>query len=183
MKRCLLLLLCVALLLCGVGCGEQDPTPQKTPVSDPTSNGPKQYATDPAVNRFILDFQKQHRYVMADLTEQVDLSCVAYIDMCHVTIYPSERGLCFSIVGGNTEELRNRMLDIFYSLAQVADPSCTDQQAQAAVDYLTASDSVVTKYKVNDKVIVDNYVPLANVPTVVVDSRMEFTILGYQAEE
>ena len=183
MKRCLLLLLCVALLLCGIGCREQEPADKNDPVSTPESDGTNQYVVDPVINRFILEFEEQQRYVMAGLVQNADLSCVAYVDMCQVTMYSSDRGLCFSIVGGNTEELRNRMLDIFYSIAQVVDPSCTDQQAQTAVDYLTASDSVITHYKVSADVTVDGYVPLASDPTVTVDSRIEFTALGYTAEE
>lgn len=183
MKRCVLLILCVALLLCGMGCREQDPTPQKDPVSTPETSGPNQYVVDPVINRFILEFEKQERYVMAGLVQNTDLSCVAYIDMCQVTMRATERGLCFSIVGGNTEDLRDRMLDIFYSIAQVVDPSCTDQQAQSAVDHLTASDRVITHYKVSADVTVDSYVPLASNPTVQVDSRMDFTALGYGAEE
>lgn len=183
MKRCVLLLLCVALLLCGVGCREQDPAPQNDPTGTPESDGVNQYVVDPVINRFILEFEKQERYVMAGLVQNADLSCVAYVDMCQVTMYSSERGLCFSIVGGTTEDLRDRMLDIFYSIAQVVDPSCTDQQAQTAVDYLTASDRVITHYKVSANVTVDGYVPLASDPTVTVDSRMEFAALGYTAEE
>ena len=183
MKRCVLLLLCIALLLCGVGCREQDSTPQNNPVSTPESSGPNQYVVDPVINRFILEFEKQQRYVLAGLTQNSDLSCVAYIDMCEITMRTTERGLCFSIVGGTTEELRDLMLDIFYSIAQVVDPSCTDQQAQTAVDYLTASDRVITHYKVSADVTVDSYVPLASNPTVTVDSRMDFTALDYGAEE
>ena len=183
MKRCLLLLLCVALLLCGMGCREQEPADKNDPVSVPESSGPNQYVVDPVINRFILEFEKQERYVMVGLMQNSDLSCVAYIDMCAITMRATERGLCFSIVGGNTEDLRNRMLDIFYSIAQVVDPSCTNQQAQTAVDYLTASDCVITHYKVSAVVTVDSYVPLASNPTVQVDSRMDFSAIGYKAED
>lgn len=183
MKRCVLLLLCISLLLCGVGCREQDPVNKNDPVSIPESSGPNQYVVDPVINRFLLEFEKQQRYVLAGLTQNSDLSCVAYIDMCEITMRTTERGLCFSIVGGNTEDLRERMLDIFYSIAQVVDPSCTDQQAQMAVDYLAASDRVITHYKVSADVTVDSYVPLASDPSVQVDSRMDFSAIGYKTEE
>ena len=120
---------------------------------------------------------------MAGLMQNTDLSCVAYIDLCQVTMRATERGLCFSIVGGNTEDLRNRMLDIFYSIAQVVDPSCTDQQAQTAVDYLTTSDRVITHYKVSADVTVDSYGPQASSSGVHEDSRMDFSAIGYGAEE
>lgn len=183
MKRCVLLMVCVALLLCGTGCREQDPAPQNNPVSTPETSSPNQYVVDSVINRFILEFEKQPRYVMAGLVQNADLSCTAYIDMCEVSMRSTERGLYFSIIGGSTEEMRDRMLDIFYSIAQVTDPSCTDQQAQSAVDHLTASDRVITHYKVSADVTVESYVPLASNPTVQVDSRMDFTALGYGAEE
>lgn len=180
MKRFLLIFLCAALLMGVAGCGEE---PQTDPIDSPEESYTEQYVADSVINRFILAFNEQERYVLAGMVQNADLSCTAYIDICQVTMVATERGLHFNLTGGNTVEQRNRMLDIFYSIAQVTDPSCTDAQAQAAVDHFKQQTSVVTNHRVSNYVSVNAYVPIVHMDTVQVDCRMEFTATNYLPEK
>lgn len=185
MKRLLVWMLCLALLLVPAGCGEETPddTPQTSSAAESDESGENQYVVDPLINRFILAFEKQHRYVLAGLVQNTDLSCTAYVDVCKVTMRSSERGLHFTLFGGDTEEVRDRMLDIFYSIAQVTDPSCTDEQAQIAVNYLKSRTETIANHRVSNYVTVNAYVPIVQMDTVQVDCRMEFTATNYLPEE
>jgi len=113
MKRIFLLFLCAALLTGVAGCGDE---PQTDPIGTPEESYAEQYVVDPVINRFILAFNKQERYVLAGMVQNADLSCTAYVDICQVTMVATQQGLHFSLTGGNTIEQQNRMLDIFYGL-------------------------------------------------------------------
>ena len=187
MKRILLTILCLILLLSAVGCGTSHTDPD-THTNKPTTDlsgesGPNQYVVDPVINRFILAFEKQNRYVLAGLTQNADLSCTAYLDVCQVTMHTTEHGLHFSLTGGDTEAVRNRMLDIFYSIAQVTDTTATNSQMDAAVSYLQAQTETITNHRVSNYVTVNAYVPIVNMDTVRVDCRMDFTATNYRPEE
>jgi len=180
MKRIFLLFLCAALLTGVAGCGDE---PQTDPIGTPEESYAEQYVVDPVINRFILAFNKQERYVLAGMVQNADLSCTAYVDICQVTMVATQQGLHFSLTGGNTIEQQNRMLDIFYSIAQVIDPSCTDAQAQTAVDHFKSQTDVVTNHRVSNYVSVNAYVPIVHMDTVQVDCRMEFTATNYLPED
>ncbi len=182
MKRFLLLILCLILLLGAVGCGEDAPQNNK-PTVTPDESYAEVYVLDPVINRFILAFNQQKRYTLAGMVQNADLSCTAYIDICQVTMRSTQRGLYFTLTGGNTEAQRNRMLDVFYSIAQVADPSCTDTQMQAALSHFTAQTDVVMNHRVSNDITVNTYVPVTQTDTVQVDCRMEFTATNYRPEE
>lgn len=179
MKRLLLFCLCAALLLGCVGCGKEP----AEPANSADESLPAKYAIDPNVDLFIQAFDKQTRYTLAGLTHNGDYSCTAYIDLCQLTITPTPKGLHFALTGGSTEEQRDRMLDVFYSVAQAADASCSDAQAQAAVSYLRAQTESVGNYRISNYVTVTAYVPIVNMDTVKVDCRMEFVATNYQPAE
>lgn len=184
MKRMVALLLCAVLLLGLVGCGKdtgEDPA-TSTPVEE---SYPEQYVVDPVVNRFVVAFKKQTRYTLAGLAEDGNRVCSAYIDHYPVTITSTDRGLHFAISGGSTPDQQNRILDIFYSIAQVVDPSCTDAQAQAAVTFLKSRTEIETNYRVCNGVLVNSFVPITEVAAanIHVDCRMDFTALDYLPEK
>ena len=186
MKKLLLLLLCVSLLLGAVGCGKTpaatNPDDQLDSSLSDASSGNK-YVVDDAINRFIVAFNQQTRYTLAGLTQKGDLSCTATIDLCQLTITSTKYGLHFSLTGGDEEAQRDRMLDVFWSLAQVADDSCSDQQAKKAVDYLKAATETITSHKVSQYVTVNSYVPIIRTNGVTVPCRMDFTASNYIPEE
>lgn len=184
MKRIALLLLCLAILIGAVGCGDAEPTPQDKPtVSVPDESATPQYVVDPLINRFILEFEQQKRYVLAGLSQNSDLSCTGYIDVCQLTMRTTPQGLHFSLTGGDDIKARDRMLDIFYSIAQVADPSCTDSQMNAALTYLEAQTETITNHRVSNYITVNAYVPIVRLETVKVDCRMDFTATNYRPED
>lgn len=183
MKKLLFVLLCLCLLTGAVGCGK---TPAATNPLDPEiseTSGPPQYVVDPLINRFILAFNQQTRYTLAGLTQKGNLSCTATIDQCELTLTSTKYGLHFSLTGGREEAQRDRMLDIFWSVAQAADPSCSNQQAQNAVDYCTAATDTVVNHKVSQYVTINSYVPITRTNSVTVDCRMDFTASNYMPEE
>ena len=183
LKRILLIALCLTLLLGIVGCGEDTTeTPATTTTTTTTTQDDDalpQYVVDEQINRFILAFEKQTRYELAGLTQNSDLSCTAYIDTCTLTMRSTQHGLLFSIDGGHTEKERSRMLDIFYSIGQTTDPSCTNSQMESAVRYLAAQNQTPGDYKVSNFVTVVAYVPIVNLETVKVPCRMEFLATNY----
>lgn len=183
MKKLLLVLLCLSLLMGAVGCGK---TPAANNPLDPDiseTSGPPQYVVDPLINSFILAFNEQTRYTLAGLTQNGNLSCTATIDQCELTLTSTKYGLHFSLTGGREEAQRDRMLDVFWSLAQAADPTCDDQQAENAVNYCKAAADTVTNRKVSQYVTINTYVPIIRANGVTVDSRMDFTASNYMPEE
>ena len=182
MKRFLLPILCLILLLGAVGCGEDAPQ-NNNPSSSVDESYAEQYVVDPVINRFLIAFKQQKRYTLAGMVQNTDLSCTAYIDVCQVTLRSTQRGLHFTLTGGNTEAQRNRMLDVFYSIAQVTDPSCTDTQMQTALNHFTAQTDPVMNHRVSNDITVNTYVPVIQTDTVQVDCRMEFTATNYLPEE
>ena len=185
LKRILLIALCLTLLLGIVGCGEDTTeTPATTTTTTTTAQDDDalpQYVVDEQINRFILAFEKQTRYELAGLTQNSDLSCTAYIDTCTLTMRSTQHGLLFSIDGGHTEKERSRMLDIFYSIGQTTDPSCSNSQMDTAVAYLAAQTENVGNYRVSNYVKVLAYIPIVNQDTVKVPCRMEFLATNYLA--
>lgn len=180
MKRVLLIALCMALLMGTVGCGrDAAETPSAPTTTTTTTTGTPQYVLDEQINRFILAFKQQQRYVLAGLTQNADRSCTAYIDVCEITMRSTKSGLLFSITGGHSAKDRDRMLDIFYSVGQVTDPSCTNSQMESAVRYLAAQTETVGNYRVSNYVKVAAYVPIINLETVKVPCRMEFLATNY----
>ena len=185
MKKLLLLLLCVCLLAGAVGCGKSPAANNPEDALDPdisNTGGASQKVLDPLINEFILAFEKQTRYTLAGLTQTGDLSCTATIDLCQVTITSTKYGLHFSLTGGKEDAQRDRMLDVFWSVLQAADDSCSDQQAENAVNYLRASTETITSYKVSQYVTVNSYVPIIKTNGVTVDCRMDFTASNYKPE-
>lgn len=183
MKKLLLLLLCCALLTGAVGCGKNPAATNPNDPSIPEESGPPQYVVDPMINQFIIDFNQQNRYTLAGLAQKGDLSCTATIDHCQLTITATKHGLYFTLTGGNEEAQRDRMLDVFYSVAQVADPTFTDAQAQTTVDFLKAQTTTVTNRKAGPYVVVNSYVPIIETNNVRVACRMDFTSSYYLSEE
>lgn len=188
MKRILLAVLCLAMLLGMMGCGSdlapQNPHEQpiagtKPSQSTTTTTLPKetqapQYVIDQALNQYILDFEKQTRYTLAGLTQNADRSCTATIDAHTITIRSTKNGLHFSITGGDTKEDRDRMLDIFRTLAQVADPACSNNRIESAVIYLKGQKSSIGNHTVSDALTITTYVPIIDNDMVQVPCRMEF---------
>ena len=198
MKRILLVVLCLAMLWGTAGCGTDlaPQNPQEQPIAGtrptqsttaaptlPQVTEPPQYLIDQTVNQYVLDFEKQTRYTLAGMSQNADLSCSAYIDVCKVTIRSTQYGLYISLTGGHTKEDRDRMLDVFYTMAQVADPSCSDNRMESALIYLKAQKKAIANHEVSDTITVTTYVPVINDDTVKVPCRMEFIASNRKATQ
>ena len=207
MKRILLLALCLLMLVGAVGCGTkpsnqttttttEDPTPYPTQTATgftttttgstttvQTTTTIPQYVADPVVNQYLLDFEKQTRYTLVGMHQNSDKSVTAYIDAHTIIIRSTQYGLHFSLTGGSTKADRDRMLDIFASLAQVADPSCSNNRMESALIYLKGQKNSVAKHEVSDTLTVTGYVPIIDNDTVHVDCRMEFIASNRKAAE
>lgn len=199
MKRAFIIALCLLMLAGVVGCGSQsapqtnpttttvDPTPYPTQTATgftttttgsgtttQTTTKAPQYVLDPVINQYILDFEKQTRFVLAGLHQNRDKSVTAYIDLFEITIRTTPSGLHFSLTGGDTKADRDLMLDIFVSLAQVADPNCSNNRIESAVIFLKGQKKAIANHEVSDALLVSTYVPITDEDTVRVPCRMEF---------
>lgn len=180
MKRYLLILLSLLMLFCTAGCQEDTENPDS--FASEESHTP-QYVIDEVVNRFILTFRGQKRYVLAGLTQGSDGSCTAEIDQCQIKMTSTAQGLHVALQGGSTTEARDRMLDIFATIAKTVDVSCTARQVEDATAYLKEQTGHIGAYRVSNYVKVLGYVPVIATDTVQVDCRMEMLVMHYLPEE
>lgn len=176
MKRILALCVCVLMLVGLTACNNN----LINPYDGSEDSTPTRYVMDEALNSFITDFNKQNRYTMAGMVQEADGSVSAEIDVCTVHLISTKYGVHISLMGGDTEASRDRMLDIFATITKAADGSCTDAQLTAVTDrYKQQTESSSGEYRVSNYVKVLAFVPVINEGTVKVDCRMELLAMKY----
>ena len=176
MRKWIAFCLCLVMLVAMTAC--KDSGDNHNDESD--ESVATRYVLDDALNSFITDFNTQTRYTLAGMVQESDGSVSAEIDMCTIHMKSTKYGVYISLMGGDTVESRDRMLDIFSTITLAVDKSCPQSQLAVVVDkYKKQTESSSNEFRVSNYMKVLTFVPVINEGTVKVDCRMELLVLKY----
>ena len=185
MKKFGLILLCGVLLLSATACGK---TPEyKDPVLIEDSY-PVQAVPNAVISRFITEYNASTDMDLHDyfrLTELNEYEAEAYECKVYITDNTDNAdnpALRVTIMGGTTEEDRDRMFTVFAQMCSVLDTYASKTQINDTVFYLRDQTAPVSAYRFTGYLEVETYMPIIDIGTGVVDSRIDLVAYQYTAE-
>lgn len=120
------------------------------------------YTDDDIVNKFITDFNLTSPFEIKDVSKgNLGNTYNTTVNDCYVemisTNNASENSFYVSILGGQEEADKEKMFDVFSQTLKVLDPEISDDLVEKTVGYLSNEQSLVSDYKINEKLTVETY--------------------------
>lgn len=175
MKKLLIFLLCGVMLLSLTACKKEE---NDTPVDD--TEFTEGYVADDTVNKFLLDYKEYTGLTPQGLgLGELEGEFSFYCNLCEVRMLPTAYGLRISILGGNTEADRERMIEAFEKICYAADGSCTQDQMNGAKSFMNNQTETAGDYRVCNEVKILAYTPLVKMDTVKLDCKIDLLAMKY----
>ncbi len=202
MKKVWILTVCVLMVLGMVACSKKQEQQEGIPISRPSTTAttlPDTDPTDEVVIRYTHNDVINHffeQYVALYGAEDINPDTIrrgedtsiykVEINECEVTIrdisnkeYSTRYDLQFEIVNGTSDKAVEKMLSAFAKVARAADPACTKEIVENAVDSMSKMEQSITKKTVvSERVHLMYFAPVITNDFATLPCRMDWRIVA-----
>lgn len=140
--------------------GEQTTDASNTSTTETT---PFVYAEDKVVNRFITEFNNNSIYEITNITKgNIRTKYFAYVNGRYIEMINANgaaaEAFCLTINGGQEENDKQTMYEVFKEAVKVIDPSITQEMIDIAISEFDNKDTLIEGYPLGDSITI-TYVP------------------------